>query len=97
MVVAFINWELFELPGINLEDIVIPVKEYDCLPNEKDITEIKQEVILSLDTLYKNDVITKNDCVRIKNSIESFNVNPQKLNTRLVGRFDLSTEKGGTF
>lgn len=32
VVVAFINWGIFELPGINLEDIIIPVVELDELP-----------------------------------------------------------------
>lgn len=97
IVVAFINWELFELPGINLEDIVIPVKEFDVLPNEEDIKKIKEEVTLSLDFLYKNEIILQEDYVRIKNSINSFNVNPQLLNNQLVGSFDLSENKGGTF
>ena len=49
IVVAFINWEIFELPGINLEDIVIPVREYSHMPNAADIDSIKNEVIQSLD------------------------------------------------
>lgn len=51
IVVAFINWEIFELPGINLEDIVIPVREYSHMPNAADIDSIKNEVIQSLDKL----------------------------------------------
>ncbi len=44
IVVAFINWEIFELPGINLEDIVIPVREYSHMPNAADIDSIKNEL-----------------------------------------------------
>lgn len=97
IVVAFINWELFELPGINLEDIVIPVKEFDVLPNEEDIKKIKEEVTLSLDVLYKNEVILQEDYVRINNSINGFNANPKLLSKQLVRNFDLSENKGGTF
>jgi signal transduction histidine kinase len=97
IVVAFINWELFELPGINLEDIVIPVKEFENLPNENDIKDLKNEVTTSLDILYKNDNITSNDYKRVKNSINSFNANPHLLNSKLIGNFDLSNDKGGTF
>lgn len=97
IVVAFINWELFELPGINLEDITIPVKEFDNLPDENDINEIKNDVIDSLDELYENDLILKADYSRVRKTIENFNVNPQLLNTKLVGRFELSENDGGTF
>lgn len=97
IVVAFINWELFELPGINLEDIAIPVKEFDCLPNEDDIDNIKNEVITSLDNLLKQDVILKEDYIRIKENVNNWNINPESLNRKLVGNFEFSGEKGGTF
>jgi signal transduction histidine kinase len=97
IVVAFINWELFELPGINLEDITIPVKELENLPNKDDIDKIKNEVITSLDDLLKQDVISETDYIRIKQSIENFTVNPLLLNNELVGIFEFSENKGGTF
>ncbi|MDR2652515.1 MAG: ATP-binding protein [Prevotellaceae bacterium] len=97
IVVAFINWELFELPGINLEDITIPVKELENLPNKIDIDKIKNEVITSLDDLLKQDVISESDYIRIKQSIENFTVNPLLLNNELVGNFEFSENKGGTF
>ncbi|MDD4992828.1 MAG: ATP-binding protein [Paludibacter sp.] len=96
-VVVFINWELFELPGINLEDIVIPVKEFDSLPNENDINEIKKEVTSSLDILYNKDIITLEDYTRVKGTVTSFKINPELINSLLVGNFDLSGDNGGTF
>jgi signal transduction histidine kinase len=97
LVVVFINWELFELPGINLEDIVIPVKEFDGLPNENDINEIKKEVTTSLDILYNKDIITLDDYARVKGTITSYKINPELINSHLVGNFDLSGDNGGTF
>jgi len=97
IVAAFINWELFELPGINLEDITIPVKEFDSLPDENDINELKREVIDSLDNLYKEDIILEEDYKRVRDTIEIFKVNPESLNKKLVGKFELATGKGGTF
>jgi signal transduction histidine kinase len=97
IVVAFINWELFELPGINLEDISIPVKEFENLPDKNDIDKIKNEVITSLDELFKQDIIAEDNYIRVKDSIISFNVNPQLLNKKLVGNFEFSENKGGTF
>ena len=72
IVVAFINWEIFELPGINLEDIVIPVREYSHMPNAADIDSIKNEVIQSLDKLNQKELIDDKDFEKIKSSITSF-------------------------
>jgi signal transduction histidine kinase len=97
IVVVFINWELFELPGINLEDITIPVKEFENLPNNEDIEKIKNEVIISLSDLLKQDIISEDDYNRITKSIHSFTANFQSLNNELVGDFEFSENKGGTF
>jgi signal transduction histidine kinase len=97
IVVAFINWELFELPGINLEDITIPIKEFDDLPDKNDIKNIKSEIILSLDNLLKQNVIPQNDYNRITKNIKSFSINPLELSSQLVGKFEISADKGGTF
>ncbi|OJV81782.1 MAG: ATP-binding protein [Bacteroidia bacterium 44-10] len=97
VVVVFINWELFELPGINLEDIVIPVKEFENLPNKNDIDNIKNEVIISLDNLLREDIILREDYIRLKKTIEDFNISPLELNSKLVGNFEFSENKGGTF
>ncbi|GIM49461.1 ATP-binding protein [Capnocytophaga stomatis] len=97
IVVAFINWELFELPGINLEDITIPVKEFDSLPNQTDIDELKNEVIASLNNLLKQNIITEENYANIKGTITKFDVNPESLNKKLVGNFDFSENGGGTF
>lgn len=97
IVAAFINWELFELPGINLEDIVIPVKEFKELPDENEINEIKKEVIESLEKLLEKDIILVEDYERVRRTIADFNVDPKLLNKKLIGKFDLSADKGGTF
>jgi signal transduction histidine kinase len=97
MVVALINWELFELPGINLEDITIPIKEFEDLPTRENIDSIKNEIIASLDDLLKQDIILKDNYDKIKKSIDSFTINPKLLNNKLVGDFEFLENKGGTF
>ena len=98
IVSAFINWELFELPGINLEDIVIPVREFDSLPSHNDIKELQQTVLDSLSLMLKNDIISNDDYDKITNTINEFNIDPHELNDRLVGKFDISEQnEGGTF
>lgn len=98
IVVILINWELFELPGINLEDIVIPIKEFDQLPDEYEIDQLKEEVQTSLDQLLEDDVILAEDFSRISATLNSLKVNPRELNKKLVGNFDINgTDNGGTF
>jgi len=97
VVVALINWELFELPGINLEDIIIPVKELDELPNVNDISKIKTEILELLANLLEADKINSKDYQRISNTVKEFNVNPKNLNDKQVGNFSLDNESGGTF
>lgn len=97
IVAVFINWELFELPGINLEDIIIPIREFDNLPNEQEFKELKKEVLNSLNDLIKKDIISSDDFQKISYSISNFNLNPLELNNNLVGDFDFLDNKGGTF
>lgn len=96
IVVAFINWELFELPGINLEDIVIPVKEFDHLPDETEIRNITNEVIQSLNNLHEKQLIDSICFDKIHKSILSFEVNPFQLSKQLQGGFELTDDHGGT-
>jgi signal transduction histidine kinase len=39
---AYIHWGLFELPGIDIDEIVIPIEEFkaDALPNEDDVQKL---------------------------------------------------------
>lgn len=98
IVVILINWEIFELSGINLEDIVIPIREFDYLPNEIEVNEIKQELQDSLESLLDKGTISGADFSKISSTVNSLNVNPKKLNERLVGDFDIEkTDNGGTF
>lgn len=97
IVVALINWELFELPGINLEDINIPVKEFDVLPNIKDINLIKQETLVLLEKLFKDGKISKNSFNKIYQTVDDFEVDPNLLNQKQVGNFDFTNNNGGTF
>lgn len=98
IVVILINWELFELPGINLEDIIIPIKEFKELPTRNDIDTLKKEVLESLVDLHKRDMISEDDFDRIAGTIDYLKLDPKQLNYDLVGSFDIDQpSKGGTF
>ena len=97
IVAILINWQLFGLAGIDLDDITIPIKEYDSLPSDLEIDELKNELIFSIEELLKKDIISKHEHDKISSTVKSLQVNPADLNNFLVGDFDLSNDKGGTF
>lgn len=98
IVVILINWELFELPGINLEDIVIPIEEFDQLPNRDEIDHLKQQVQESLESLFDKEIISGADFSRISDTIECLDVDPSELMNELVGNFNLQgASNGGTY
>ena len=75
-IAAYIHWGLFELPGLNLEDIAIPVQEFQggTLPSGDDVREMVAEVASTLDQL-----APLSDRKRIKDirtEMDAFNANP---------------------
>lgn len=70
--VAFINWQIFELPALNLDDITVPIATFDIIPNAQQIELMKEELLLSLGDLLKRKLITNNKYSEIKETIDSF-------------------------
>jgi len=97
IVAAFVNWEIFELPNINLEDIVIPVVEFEDIPNAQDITDMKETVIESLKLNLSKDLIEQSDFESISSTINSFNVDPYTLSHVLPGTTTLLEHSGTHF
>jgi len=96
--VAFINWQVFELPELNLEDIVIPVMSLESLPSNDHIEQMKCELISSLDSLLSKKNISQEEYDSIQNTIESFHISPIEFNESLVGNYSLKNiENGGTY
>ena len=52
-VALFVNWSLFELPGIGLDEIDVPIKEFpsDYLPTADDVQELVARVQRNMDRL----------------------------------------------
>lgn len=75
LVVSFINWEMFGLPGLVLEDIHIPVYEFkDNLPNLDTVQKLVSEVIESL--VDAEDKIDEIDFQRIIGQLKLFQIDP---------------------
>ena len=103
IVAAFINWEIFELPNINLDDITIPVKEFEILPTIEQIESMKQEVIDSLSLLVNKNEIDREPAEKIIKTIQKFKVDCLTLNKTLIDvnsdenkGFSLSRDNSGT-
>ena len=76
IVAAYIHWGLFELPGINLDDVVVPVREFkaDRLPDHGDVQKLVQESLANLDKI--SDALDRKVVKELRAEIASFKVNP---------------------
>ena len=74
LVVAWIHWELFEIPGLNLDDIEFPVRTFSggTLPDRKVLDDIRKEFI---DEIRESPAwnLDRDRCERIVDEIGSFN------------------------
>lgn len=81
---AFINWQIFELPALNLDDLTVPVKTFKEMPDFSQIDSMKDELIHSLDDLLQKELISKNKYAEIIDTISSFNISPKLFSKRLT-------------
>lgn len=97
IVAAFINWEIFELPNINLDDIIIPVMEFEDIPDIQDINGMKDVIIQSIKSLLLKKLISQSDYESIFSTINSFCVSPKNLCLKLPGTTSLEEHSGTHF
>jgi len=81
LVVALVNWELFELPGIDLNDIEIPVETFPdgILPNAEQVSGLAKQLLTNVRSL--SGRVTADRLSRIQAGIEAFVGDPQRLDT----------------
>lgn len=74
LVVAWIHWELFEIPGLNLDDVEFPVRTFPggTLPDRKALEDIRKEFIGAIKTSPAWN-LDCDRCERIVDEINSFN------------------------
>ncbi|WP_233072668.1 ATP-binding protein [Vibrio alginolyticus] len=95
---ALIHWQLFEIPGLNLEDIPIPIKTFETLPNQESIDSMKSEVQASIDLLNDLGDLSENEYASLQATLDSFEVSPEELDKKLIGKYDIEDiVNGGTF
>ena len=96
LVAAFIHWGLFEAPGINLDKIEIPIREFTdgALPDSNDIKKMVKEVRQNVEWL--RDYFDKKLAEKIIKDLDGFNINPAELADFLGKPSLLDAERGGT-
>ena len=94
-VAAFVNWTLFTLPGISLDEIEIPVKEFreGRLPDETDIQSMLDVVRKNLEQLGKR--IDQSSAEQIDQELDRFNLDASVLQTRFQNS-SLTEMRSGT-
>lgn len=85
LVVAYIHWGLFELPGIDLNEIVVPVRVYPggTLPSKNDIKGMLDEVLTGIKKFLENDRIEQDDADRLYKDITGFDIDPEYIGSYL--------------
>lgn len=85
LVTAFINWDLFEVPGIDIDDIEIPIKTFPggTLPDVDDVNSMVKIVRQNIETLASKI----NDDIRNKiiKNLDAFIVDPDDLESFATG------------
>lgn len=87
LVAGFIHWGLFECPGINLDQIEIPIRAFpgEMLPDYRDIEEMVGAVRQNVQYLYGDGEINANNAGRILRDLDKFRLSPVELSSVLKG------------
>jgi hypothetical protein len=76
LVAAYINWTMFELPGIDLSDVSIPLREIegDRLPTASEVSDMVAEASRSLRNLRGRTAAEQ--AREIQSQLDSFDIDP---------------------
>jgi len=79
LVAAFIHWGFFEIPGINLDDIDIPVTEFagGSIPNRSDLRKMTKRVRMNLERIATK--LPEQAQRRISHDLDRFDFNPREM------------------
>jgi len=81
LVVAFVFWKLFEIPGINLNHITIPLSEFEngSLPTKADIDLLLIKVKENIAEIQKDGYIEADQTIQLFNLLDNFSFDIQEV------------------
>lgn len=97
IVASFINWGIFEIPGINLDQIEIPVHEFEHLPDFEDVKKLTDEFAGCIRQLREQSVVFQDEADMLIEQVEKFIFSPCQLNNKCQSIFDLESSSGTQF
>lgn len=97
LVMAFVYWRMYEIPGINLEQVVVPIKIIPggTLPNAKDFEELNSEVVANIVSLQKQGYISDEEGLELLTPLVNLSLVAEKIDKYLIGP-SLKDEGTGT-
>ena len=95
LVMCFIHWDIFEISGINLDEIEIPVRVISggALPEADEIDELVRELRTNIETLAKKH--ESRQFQRIFDDIDDFQLDPKDMDD-FLGGLSLDNNSCGT-
>ena len=80
---AFVNWSLYECPGVDLDEIRIPIRTFSGgeLPSHEDVSLMMEEFRENSERL--RETIGEEVYARIRNELHGFNIDPQDIDSYL--------------
>lgn len=87
LVMAFVYWRMFEIPGINLEQVAIPIKEIKggTLPGKEDFEELNSVIMDNILDLKKGGFISEEDGLKLLGTLENLSLIAEKIDKYLTG------------
>jgi len=87
LVMSFVYWKMFEIPGINLEQVIVPIKEITNgrLPNANDFEDLNSSIIANIIDLQKNGFITEEEGFELLKPLENMSLVAEKIDKYLTG------------
>jgi hypothetical protein len=73
---AFICWKFFEIPGLNIEEIPIPLIEGDTMPDRDAVASLVNQSLSFFTELQKTQPVAENLRNEIDNTLKSFSFSP---------------------
>lgn len=87
LVMAFVYWRMYEIPGVNLEQVVVPIKTISGgkLPDAQDFEDLNAEIISNIVSLQKNGFISEEDGMALLTPLENLSLVAEKIDKYLIG------------